>query len=125
MTNDEYLRHLVARVNASAFFVGPPSCPALPSSARVRKHKAMKQLEKLDALHINLLIELLEGKAVMQVIRGEAYSVRKDGDHWVAVNLGDKPVAHAVMADGSACSCPDSKFRGNECKHIEAVRRLL
>ena len=116
---DEILQHLVSTCNANGFLVKEENV----RRKRVKKHRLIRAVENcLTPAQAQLLQEILGRR--WAVVGG--FAVRRDSDTtWVVHGLDAFADEHRVFADLSACSCPDNKFRGRECKHIDLLRGWL
>lgn len=113
---------LVAKVMSTAFMAEPT---VVPGPKKVKKHKLTKKVENMTTEQQEMLLLLLSEKLSMVTMRGETYAYRRVGVDWVVRSLHDGEPEHTVLADFSACSCQDCRFRGRVCKHILALKEVL
>lgn len=113
---------LVARVMANAFMAEPTPLPKTPKS---KKHRIVKKVEQMTDDQKQLLFLLLKEKLHLMVVKGETYAYRRVDAGWVVRSLHDGEPEHTVLADFSACSCQDCRFRGKICKHMTALKEVL
>jgi hypothetical protein len=122
MHDDLTLRSLVARANSISHIMDLDAGKRQPRS---REHRIVKAARALQAGLLPVLFELLDGERVLACVRGELYAVGGRPDCSWAVAHTDEPIEYTVLPDASSCTCPDSKYRGGVCKHVEAVMRIL
>jgi len=108
----------VAHVKASACIARTDDFH-VPSRPRILR----RIMENLTPKQIELLLDLLEGKAVLQRLERESYVVKRVGDGWQFTGVDAGVVTHTVT-DAGVCSCPGYRFHGTECRHIRAWREL-
>ena len=113
---------LVAGVMSKAF-IEEPTYVKRPKQPK--KHRLTKKIDLLTPEQQELLLLLLKEKLAMVTVKGETYAYRRSEGGWVVRSLHDGEPEHTVLADFSACSCQDCRFRGRVCKHMTALREVL
>lgn len=113
----EEFQKMVARVNASAFFLTDNE----PAPTRRKKPKVMKKVEQLPQHHQDALYKLLSGDAVLVSHAGAQYVAWRCDGGWHMLSCHEEAEGPHTVAHGK-CSCPQAKFRDPECKHILALR---
>lgn len=114
---------LVAKVMSTAY-LEPPS--AAPRQAKpVKKHRFLKKLDNMSKEQQELLVLLLSEKVATITLHGETYAWRRSDAGFVVRSLHDGEPEHTVLADFSACSCQDNRFRGRTCKHMAALKEVM
>lgn len=118
------LEKLVARVMSTAFIEPVTSVPK--ASKKSKKKAINRKLETMTREQQELLWLLLNEKLSRIVVHGETYVYRRSetGD-WIIRSLAPGEPEHTVLADFSACSCQDCRFRGRVCKHMVALKEVL
>lgn len=120
---------LVARVSASAYIMDEAPTAADRSTGKrlkkSRKHRLMKHAEKLNKAQLAILLELIEGGALLTVLEGQTYAVKLEKYGWRFTPLDEPHEAHLVTDDATKCSCPDHRFRHRECKHLRYMKQYL
>ena len=76
-------------------------------------------LQNMSQRQKKLLLKLLEGEHALICIRGELYLVTPEAEGHSVEELAS---AEEYLVVGGQCTCPDSKYRGRECKHAAALR---
>lgn len=115
----------MAEVNATAFFLPERGTSRPKPLKQKRKHWLLKHVDGLTDQQRLLLLGVLQGKLALVQLGKLSYAVRRDGDTYMVVATTADGEPHSVSADLSACTCGDFKFRGHECKHMQALRRIL
>lgn len=78
-------------------------------------------LKEFTSWQWEILLDLLDGEAVVVYIDGEAYAASRDGESFLLRNLREGKQYTVI---GGQCTCPDSRYRRHVCKHADAVKRL-
>ncbi len=111
------LERLLKQLNRDAYLSPDP----IPKEGRkAKKNKLAEQIAALTPEQSRILLALVRGD--MAIVGGLAFKVCPVG--WTVHGLGTESEEHTVLKDFSSCSCPDNRFRGRECKHIKAMRKL-
>ena len=113
----------VAGIMTTAFFVKEEEPKR--RTRRRKKHRLVRAAEDLPDGQLEKLLALLEGDAVLCTVRSTTYVVQKCAVGWSIVSVDRAAEEHTVSADLASCSCPDHRFRGGECKHMEALKKVL
>lgn len=142
------LQKMVADINATAALSGDPEWIAellrqkrkaakskstkaelkrMRKAAKSKQAKAvLKQMAELTPQQLTVVAELVAGNAVLLNIGGRPYSAKKAGEQYWKVQAAEADsTCHTVDVGAWTCSCPDCSKRGRDCKHVEALRRLL
>ena len=116
-------QRLVAEVNASAF-IADVDVPKRPRAKR--EHRLVRAVRALPPRQRELLLELIAGERLLAYLDGAAYAVGGRSDcAWDVAELGGDHSEYVVASDVSSCTCPRSKYNGEECKHMRMLRRFL
>jgi hypothetical protein len=83
--------------------------------------KLYRAAASLSPEQIAVRIALLEGRACLL----GALAIMPHPLGWTVHGIDDDAEEHQVFADLSACSCKAFRFRGGNCKHVQALRRWL
>lgn len=119
----ETYQEFVSRCNVNSFFVKEGTKPAKIKRSKERE-KVERSVANLTDDQLSMLQMLLSGEAVQLQIGGDPYVAVPGKEHWrIQANRAGSEL-HAVRADLTACSCQDCRLRGNECKHIKALKKL-
>lgn len=115
--NETFLKH----VNDTAFLVQDSDDPPGPPKQTKRLKGLLSKLSKLDSFQLETLRMVLEGTMAL----AGGFAVRRDPTGWTVRGITEGSEEHIVGTDLSHCTCGDSKYRGKDCKHIRALRKLL
>lgn len=126
----ETLEQLIARCNSGAMLgdIQKLNIAATPKPAKKRgtakQDKLMNAVLAYTPEQLKLILEISDGDRVLLRVADASYAVKKlpDGS-WSICGLDNDTFEYNV--DHGKCTCPDSKFRGNECKHIKALARTV
>ena len=83
--------------------------------------RLFKLAERLTAEQLAVVIALIDGRAAYL----GKLAVRPCAAGWTVHGFDDDAEEHTVLADLSACTCQDNRYRGRECKHLKALKRWL
>lgn len=81
--------------------------------------KVMTMVNKLRPWELDILYDILEAKAVVVCINGELYAL---SGRWRFRKLKEQVDYSTTL---TACTCPDSKYRGHVCKHSLFLQNFL
>lgn len=120
---DDPMREIIARTNASAYLPPLGHEEKQPRERRRREHRIVRRAgAELTPAQVQLLIALLKSERALVYLSGVPYAVRRTPDGWSVRGLGPADIDYYMDAELASCTCPDSKFRGRQCKHAMAVR---
>jgi hypothetical protein len=87
--------------------------------AKKRKTAVERHIEELTDVQRGILADIMASRRAMVMVEGLAYAIRKMPEGWgVQAFVG---TVEYILKEGK-CTCPDSKFRDRECKHVQALR---
>lgn len=113
----------VAKVMSTAY-LAPVTPTAKVKAKKQKKHRLTKKLSNMSVEQQKLLLLLIAEKVAMVTIKGETYAYRRSIDGWIIRSLKDGEPEHTVTTDFIACSCPDNRYRGHQCKHILVLKEI-
>lgn len=117
-------QELVSQTNAGSFL--PNEQGTVHKQSRKKQHKLAKKAEQLSPEQLTKLLDIMEGRALLGYWEGQAYLIRRADAEGISVQgMYEGAQKHYVAEDPPACSCPDFKFRGRECKHLQLYRGTL
>lgn len=115
---------LVARANSNSHFETERGTPPARKPTNKRVQKLLKQLMSLPPQTRERLCDVLKGTRKLHRARNELFAYIRCPSVWSIVGFEEDSKEHFVAVDGSACSCPDHKFRKRVCKHMECIRAI-
>lgn len=119
----EPLDHLLHRVKTNAFHTTDDNTAQVKSPSRRRSvgvDRLIRAMASMTVDQLEVYLALAEGR--MALVDGLAFRVVPLG--WTVHGVDAKAEEHTVLKDLSSCTCQDNRFRGRECKHIKALRKL-
>lgn len=86
----------------------------------MRKREIVPNAAKLNEEELELLLKLSRSEAAIVYMHGEQCIVAKEGERTFVFYHG----GNVYRVIGTACTCPDSRFRHRKCKHVDALEAL-